>query len=474
MRNFTRNFKVIIRLVLLIVLTQLSKLLLAQDARWSADFRVGSPTIIGQSTPMISPFGGASIRFSANRFFSFSIHGDGGVITGKSDVNKVYFRNNFIQYSVKGNLNLSNLLPRPKGLERLNVYLNAGAGQLLYYYNETQNAPTGVNQGQTYFIHTAGINIRYYVNEMVDFVAGSDFNFTQTTRIDNVRGNGKYDHYMLNFVGVSLKLLPAQRKQMADWSTIRLPYTVNGTLMASKEVHHHTKEKEVTIIENKASDSLANLLMNQVAGVDVKMDTLTLRIQELYALLNNIKVVNANNTAPEENRKPIVQPVDDEQKETTPTYVTYNKNNPGDVQIRPASYSADEQRTHTGKPSATPAGTPATDASGKSVSPAKAAPATKPTVIATPSEFHAMTKGKYAVVVGSFSHANNANKQKEVLAGKGYEVYILGEEGRDNKRLVIFSNDIDEASSMVKQIRSSMPDAWLLDLNTGKGVYIRN
>jgi hypothetical protein len=83
-------------------------------------------------------------------------------------------------------------------------------------------------------------------------------------------------------------------------------------------------------------------------------------------------------------------------------------------------------------------------------------------------------KENYAIVVGSFVQDQNAIIARDKYIDKGWDAHILGSAKSQYKRIVIFSNNYFEAAKIVTELRSTVSkDVWMLDINTGKGVYIK-
>jgi hypothetical protein len=83
-------------------------------------------------------------------------------------------------------------------------------------------------------------------------------------------------------------------------------------------------------------------------------------------------------------------------------------------------------------------------------------------------------KENYAIVVASFAKDQNAINERDKYIAKGWDSHILGTPKSPLKRVVIFSNNYFEAAKIVTELRQTgKPDVWMLDVSTGKGVYIK-
>ncbi len=418
-----------------------------QQARLSIEFRGGLPSLLTESNPSTAPFGGFGLRYSFNKYFSLSGDANGGGIAGRS-AKAGYFRNSFTQIGGKANLNVTAFLPqRNDAWSRFNAYVSLGANYMMYYYDKDK-ALDG-KTSKPYFIYDLGLNVKYYVNEMVDIMAGVTFNFSQTTAIDNIRGDGKYDKFALTYVGMAFKILPEERKQLLDWAHLPLRNNEGTKQLLAK------LEKEVKEANKQANDSLAAQLRKEIKTVDEKVVTVNTKVDTLDNKMNQVlemlaKLSAAQTPAEAAQTKASAgkgqkgkQTIDNKKATTDPTKVgTTNTNDTTDrytINPKMLSYTA-------------PDGTKV-----------KAATIDQSQV-----------KENYAIVVGSFVQDQNAIIARDKYIDKGWDAHILGSAKSQYKRIVIFSNNYFEAAKIVTELRTTVSkDVWMLDINTGKGVYIK-
>jgi hypothetical protein len=415
-----------------------------QQARISIEFRGGLPSLLTESNPSTAPFGGLGLRYSFNKHFSLSGDANGGGIAGRS-TKAGYFRNSFTQIGGKANLNVTAFLPqRTDAWSRFNAYFSLGANYMMYYYDKDK-ALDG-KTAKPYFIYDMGVNVKYYVNEMIDVMGGVTFNFSQTSAIDNIRGDGKYDKFALTYVGLAFKILPEDRKQLLDWA--HLPIRNNeGTKQLLAKL-----EKDMREVNKQANDSLAAQLRKEIKTVDNKIETVTVKVDTIDAKMNMmLELLNKMSTI-----------------QTAQVEAAQAKSNPKgkkDSKLNQKSTTTTSSKTDT-----------AIDTSSRYTLNPKMLSYTAPdgTKIKAATIDQSQVKENYAIVVGSFVQDQNAIVARDKYIDKGWDAHILGSAKSQYKRIVIFSNNYFEAAKIVTELRSTVSkDVWMLDINTGKGVYIK-
>lgn len=401
-------------------------------SRISLDFRGGMPTILTQpANPNAAPFGGFGVRYSFNEFLSLSVDGNAGVIAGRTQTG--FFRNNFILYGGKVHINPTAFIrERPRILQRFNAYLSFGMNNMNYYYTLQQTSIEN-KLSRTVFNYDFGFTLRYYANEMVDFIGGTNFHFTETQGLDNFR-NGKYDHFALTYLGLAVKILPYERKQHPDWSHM--------DLKSGNDTHKliAALEKKIDGERQQYADSIASLRRSiqkvdgKVNAVSTKADTLDTKLDLVIDLLTRMQLQPAGTQA-------AGQPAAGPQKGGKTARGT---SIPEDTSV------VDHALVRGGKTPPQPVGT-------------------KPKILD-----QSKVQESYAIVVGSFQQEENAVKARDKYAQRGWNAHILGSARSPYKRIVIFSNNYYEAAKIVTELRNTeSPDVWMLDIATGKGVFIK-
>lgn len=417
-------------------------------SRLSFDFRGGMPFIITKAASVeMSPFGGTTMRYNFNGVLSVGIEGYGGAITGNTT--NGYFRNNILQYGGFVGLNpLGFFNNRPKALERWNFILTYGSGRMDMYYTVPETSIDFVKH-RNYYYYNFGLSIRYYANEMIDIVAGSNVNFTRTQGIDNV-WDGNLDQFAMPYVGASIKILPYERKQPAEWAHVKLPYTT-GSMAVTKELIADLK-KELKADYQRNIDSVSANLRGEIKAVDTKVNTVTTKVDTIDTKVDlildilgkwNTQGVSVNNNS-------------------TGNDANNGTNSNNGVNTN----TADNSNGNTGGTNTGNKGNANNSETGSNTS---ASPTYKGKIVD-----QSKVKESYAIVVGSFQQEENALRASQKYKDKGWDAYILGNARSPYKRIVIFSNNYYEAAKIVTELRATeSPDVWMLDIATGKGVFIK-
>jgi hypothetical protein len=314
---------------------------------------------------------------------------------------------------------------------------------MMYYYDKDK-ALDG-KTSKPYFVYDIGVNVKYYVNEMIDVMGGVNFNFTQTTAIDNVRGDGKFDKFALTYVGLAFKILPEDRKQLLDWA--HLPIMNNqGTKQLLEKLESNMSETN-----KQYNDSLAGQLRKEIKLVDAKVETVNTKVDTIAAKMNlMLDVLNK------------MSAIQTEQVEALQA-----KNKPKGKKDAKSNAVNQALIAKTNSP---------IDTSNRYTLNPKMLSYTAPdgTKIKVATIDQSQVKENYAIVVGSFVQDQNAVIARDKYVDKGWDAHILGSAKSQYKRIVIFSNNYFEAAKIVTELRSTVSkDVWMLDINTGKGVYIK-
>ncbi|TAE87408.1 MAG: hypothetical protein EAY81_04205 [Bacteroidetes bacterium] len=429
-----------------------------ENGKFGIDVRVGMPTILATASPKLSPYGGLGFRYSFNEMFSTQLDFEGGGITGLSNQTAGYFRYTFIQPSLKFNFHATSLLKDRGEKSRLNGYLSLGIGNTVVFYDADKANDGSSEKG--YFTYTLGINGRYYINEMLDIIGGTGFNFTGTTAIDNVRNNSKKDVFLLSYIGIGVKFLPTERAQAVEWKHLPLAFN-NGPITATKEIVGNL-EKQLKDAEKKGNDSITTVLRKEIALVDAKVNKVNTKVDSIDAKMNTVlEMLNK-----------LANPPVDTTAQLTTKKGAKGKPTKGkkDAKVVPIPTTGKGKATTTRDSSSAQVNKLA-DTATKAIS----TPGGKSSSLIQDQVIdQSKVKESYAIVVGSFVQDQNALNTKERYVEKGWDAHILGNARSQYKRIVIFSNNYYEAAKIVTELRKTeQPDVWMLDINTGKGVYIK-
>jgi hypothetical protein len=418
-------------------------------AKFSLECRAGIPAILAYATPEAAPFGGLGFRYAFNDMFSVSANTNGGVLAGRDS--KGYFRNSFLTYGVQGQFNISSFFPnRSETWKKVNFYAGIGASNMRYFYT-FQYFKMDSRLSREHFLYEAGLSMRYYLNEMVDLTAAANFYFSQTEKLDQVFGNGINDKLALTSVGIAIKFLPYERKQHADWQHIDINYTTSSMELAKNLIATHDKDMHDFVRSN--NDSLANVLRGEIKAVDEKVNTVTVKVDTVDAKLNQIlDLLNKMNTVPP---TAVKGGKGKNNSKNTKAGAKGNK-----VITSATNNTADTAANAQAKPTEAPVKLNYITPDGAKIKAAVIDPA--------------QVKENYAIVVASFAKDQNAINERDKYIAKGWDSHILGTPKSPLKRVVIFSNNYFEAAKIVTELRQTgKPDVWMLDVSTGKGVYIK-
>lgn len=427
------------------------------QAKASLDFRVGIPSILTESNPAVAPFGGVGFRYSFNDALSLGININGGTLAGKSKIS--FFRNNFMTYGAQVYLNPFNFGYRDytSPWSKFNLYIGAGASQMIYYYT-LQNVYIDNKLSRPHFLYEAGLTFRYYINEMIDFTGSSNFYFSQTTKLDNIVGDRKFDAFTLSSIGLSIKFLPYDRRQLLDWTHIQLPYNTGPTAL------------------KKSMDSVTAVLRGEINASNQKINNVNAKVDSLDSKMNKVLELLEKNKGG----------TDSTQSYTSPSIIdslqiNSNNNNTNNSNSTPNSKNNSTNQPNNDKNSSSKNNSSSKEGDNLNNAPKKEVKTSL--IYATPEGKKRsqaaildpkQVKDNYAIVVGSFLVENNALKEREHYIDKGWDAHILGAPKSHFKRIVIFSNNYFEAAKIVTELRQTgQPDTWMLDISTGKGVFIK-
>ena len=448
--NNTTNKLFPLKTSLAIFLISLSINLVAQQqSRVSIEFRGGLPSLMTEASPSNAPFGGLGLRYSFNKYLSISGDAIGGGMAGTSS-KAGYFRNSFTQIGTRINFNITSLLPqRDDNWGKFNVYLSTGPNYMMYYYDKDK-ALDG-KTAKPYFVYDIGLNVKYYVNEMIDIVGGVSFNFSQTSAIDNIRDNNENDKFALSYVGMAFKILPEDRKQHLDWAHLPLRNNEGTKELLAK------LEQDVNESNRQANDSLATILRKEIKIVDDKVVTVNTKVDTLDNKVNQVLEILAKMSAAQaaqiEASKPKT-PVGKGQKGKT-NNKQKSTDNAGKLNASSSTGNDTSDRYSLNPKMLTYTAPDGTKVKAETID-------------------QSQVKENYAIVVGSFVQDQNAILARDKYIDKGWDAHILGSAKSQYKRIVIFSNNYFEAAKIVTELRSTVSkDVWMLDINTGKGVFIK-
>jgi hypothetical protein len=224
------NFKLHIVTVLLIFTMGASGQQTLKPSRLSCEMNAGVPVIISSVTPALATYGGAGIRYNLTAAISVQAAFNLGIMRGAQNVNATTaaeqqqsytkYHNTFYQYTLRGQLNLERVFKLRASLKRINPYITGGVG-----YTGTMGIEAERNDGRlrkyndiNFWTVQTGIVIRYYLNPVLDLNIGSELNLTQTKFLDGIPLDNRFDHFVMTYVGVNIKIGAKKQNQHIEWS----------------------------------------------------------------------------------------------------------------------------------------------------------------------------------------------------------------------------------------------------------------
>lgn len=206
--------------------------------RLRLDMNAGIPMVIGSIPFSVSTYGGVGARYNVTKTFSAQLSFNIGTIRGKQSVryseaveekNGSYtkFRNDFYQYTLKGCVNLENLFKLRTftgKFKKINPYLTGGIGYTGTFgiVAERYDGRLRSYDNIEFWTVQCGAHVAYLINPSLDLNIGTDINLTQTYFLDGIPMDNKYDHLLMVYVGMSIKLGATKTKPHIEWSRNRV------------------------------------------------------------------------------------------------------------------------------------------------------------------------------------------------------------------------------------------------------------
>lgn len=200
-----------------------------KPSRLSVEANAGIPIIISSVTPALATYGGVGIRYSLSAALSVQTSFNIGIMRGAQNVaaadvaeeqkNYVKYHNSFIQYTLRGQINLERVFKLRASMRKLNPFLTGGIG-----YTGTMGIEAERSDGRLrkytdidFWTVQTGIVVRYYLNPTLDLNIGSELNLTQTKFLDGIPLDDRFDHFVMTYVGINVKIGTKRRNQHIEW-----------------------------------------------------------------------------------------------------------------------------------------------------------------------------------------------------------------------------------------------------------------
>ncbi len=325
---------------LVIILFLLTYSARAQYSRLSVEVYAGFPTSLTFFTPGLSTYGGFGVKYAILKEISVAGHLSFGALVGNNTSayktntldytdhnNFKSFTNNFVQYTLEGQLNLERVLGLRRHMHKLNPFLVVGGG--IESSSTTRISVGGLNDKnyvypfQTIYI---GLNFKYYLNPTLDLSFGSNYNTAQTYYNDAVPSDKTLDSYLLNYIGVSYKIGARKDRQHIEWNNVILkdriyipnleehlgqPVDLAGNYfifhkdsiaklqsqnieLQNKTAQLETKSTEL-VAKNTSQQNQIDSMQAQVNAIKVALDTLkTQKNTEAPIIIDTTKIVSSD------------------------------------------------------------------------------------------------------------------------------------------------------------------------------------
>lgn len=404
-------------------------------ARFAVEFNGGVPLLLGSLPASLSTYGGLGFRYNLTTAISFQASVNIGTMLGKQNQqiaafpqpetvsNIKSYRTDFYSYSLRGQLNLDRVLGLRKynAFNRINPYIILGAGYTAprgdgivaeRYFGTTKTYKDGFKD---FYTVQGGLALRYYLNPALDLNLGCEFNYTQTYYLDGAFQDKKYDHYLLNYIGINYKIGASKKRQHIEWMNIRFiekkprkPRPDNETEPQPDPILAQQERERDSVNAAKAETAKDSILAAQTNGAK----------DSVMAATPDDSITAAADTAKRE-----VKTVKD-------------------------------QATLTG---------------GKPVGEPKRAQPKATNGVAAASEGIVETPFKYNVVVGAYQKPKYAFIFRDQMRKKGYEqasIYRTGANSRMLRVVIISTDNKQEALKALRKARKEIdPAAWMQVIN---------
>lgn len=428
--------QVILLFTLLIAIGNYGANAQVSPARFAVEFNAGVPLMLGSVPASLSTYGGIGVRYNLTTAISFQGSMNIGTMLGRQDQqiaafpqpetvsNIKSFRTDFYTYSIRGQLNLDRVLGlrQYNFFNRINPYLIVGGGYTAprgdgivaeRYFGTTKVYKDGFKD---FYTVQGGLAFRYYLNPALDLNLGCEFNYTQTYYLDGAFQDKKYDHFLLNYIGINYKIGASKKRQHIEWMNIR--FIEKKPRKPRPDNETEPQPDPILAKQERERDSI------EAAQTQAKQDSLIASQSKPSVDSSITSIPDDSATAAADTAKREVKTIKD-------------------------------QATLTGSK---PVGEPVR----QKVKPAAGG-------VAAASEGITETPFKYNVVVGAYQKTRYAFIFRDQMRKKGYEqasVYRTGSNSRMLRVVIVSTDDRQEALKALRKARKEIdPQAWMQVLN---------
>jgi hypothetical protein len=224
-----------VKYLLIVILFSIYAPLRAQTTKLSLEFTGGIPIPLTYFTPSVSTYGGIGLKYNILKEIAIGAQISVGSFSGKNNSansteapqqdnnNYSSFTNHFVRYTLEGQVNLERVFNLRRSMHRINPYLTFGGG--LVTSSATADKVNGTDRSYSennFYVYNIGLLMKYYLNPSLDFMLGANYNVSETYYLDAVPIDGKFDNYLMTYVGISYKIGARKDKQHAEWENVVL------------------------------------------------------------------------------------------------------------------------------------------------------------------------------------------------------------------------------------------------------------
>lgn len=221
--------------------------------KFSIDASGGGSLIYGDIQGNLNYNAQLGVKYSTSRYFGLKANFTAGKLEG--DNNRRSFENNYLQYSIRGVFNISQLGNINYYFPKFNLSAYAGVGNVLNnadFVNDRNNDLDNTFNG-SFISAPVGANIKYYLSSKLDLFADVNYAHTKSDLLDAYEpartANRANDGFATFSIGISYKL-GSKSETHYDWD---IPEDSDRQLKKFKETQRQKIDEIQTKIENLQS-----------------------------------------------------------------------------------------------------------------------------------------------------------------------------------------------------------------------------
>jgi outer membrane biosynthesis protein TonB len=202
-------------------------------SKWALDGTIGVPILFTPVGYNFTGMFGLGLRHSFTSSMGLQLNYTRGRVAGDQAVSGTpaagtpesvkEFNTKLSQYTVRAFFNLRNLAGDPQTRMDWNHYAILGAGYTTAkgdatFANGSSNTDAKLFKSPGLQTIVVGYEARKYINYMFDFIAGADFNYTQSKWIDQAGSKPTLNNSLYLHSGVTYKIGTSKDKEHIDWA----------------------------------------------------------------------------------------------------------------------------------------------------------------------------------------------------------------------------------------------------------------